>query len=140
MTTLVRGCTTLPGPGQGRRCLAFRPARERTGPQSAGRTAFLGEPQIVEGIADIGSNGLPVEPGIGIRQIGATLVAQPVGGSRLDELVIEPGQLLRIVRVGQLPDQIGGADQTRLGVRLLVVAASFVWAGKAGFSAPNVRR
>lgn len=81
------------------------------------------EVQIAQGGADIRLDTLPEECWIGNDQIGWTRQSKLFGGSGFHELIEQRIQLLRIAGIGQLTDQVGGADKARLaiGFRVIIV-------------------
>lgn len=83
--------------------------------------AFWRPIQVTDRVLNVWRDTLPVETRVGIRQIGGRLVAERLRGTGFDKLVEQFRQLLEMLRIGQLADQIGGANQSGLGVGRLVI-------------------
>ena len=79
--------------------------------------ALDGALQVLERIADVGLDRLPEEARVALGEIGRRLVAETLGDPGLGELVVEGVELARIERIGELADQVGRAQQPRLGSR-----------------------
>ena len=84
--------------------------------------ALRGLLQIGERRADIGLDALPEEAGILLGEVGRVLAAHLRGQADLVELELQGGELAQVGGIGELADQVGGADQAGLAVGLGMVA------------------
>ena len=81
--------------------------------------AGSGQRQIFHPVLDIHRHAVPEEPRILLHEVGGRFVAElPVAADFL-EFVKERIGLLRIERVAELSDEIGGLNQPRLETRLI---------------------
>ena len=87
--------------------------------------------QVAQRRVEIGLDLRPEETRKLLRQIGCRLVAELARMPGLDKLVVECIELARMVRIAQLPDQVGRTDQRRLGVgRCMIAVVATSWTGK----------
>ena len=106
------------GPGTGAHMLLDEHMRVELGDPLL---AFDGALEMLQRRADVGLDHAPEEARIALGEIGGRLEVEPLGDAGLDELVEQRVQLARIVGIGELADQVGGADQAGLGMGVGVV-------------------
>src|SRR4249919_1207736 len=85
--------------------------------------ALLGNLQVPECIADIGTDHLPEKGGVGCSQVIGSLISAPLAFTGFPELGKQRRRLAQIADVGQLADQVRGTKQAWIicGAGMLVV-------------------
>src|SRR5262249_60304857 len=80
-----------------------------------------GDVEIAERGLNAWGHAVPVELGIEIDEVRRRAIAELTVHARLLELVIERVRLAQIMRIAELADEVGGAEQGTLFLDLLVL-------------------